>query len=105
MAFFAWGSTDLIGFPATETDSGALRFKVRNCATFRGTAYIKVTLEGDDTYTVKLYKHRNYTKSLRRKVLEGTFEQSDLERIINEVKGVYAEDLVNVIDDLCGEEK
>jgi len=105
MAFFAWGSSDLVAFPENENDLGALRWKVRNCRTFKGTAFVKVTLDFDDTYNVKLYKHRNYTKALRAKVLEGTFKETDLERVIDVRSDVYVDQLVQTIDDMLGEVK
>jgi len=104
MAFFTWGSSDLVAFPENENDRGALRWKVRNCRTFKGTAFVKVTLDFSDTYSVKLYKHKNYTKALRAKVLEGTFNEADLERVIDERSDVYVDQLVQAIDDMLGEE-
>lgn len=103
MAFFAWGSSDLQGYSETKVDMGALRWKVRNCRTFKGTAFVKVTLDFDDTYSVKLYKHRNYTKALRAKVMDDTFKESDLEKVITQHKGIYVDQLIETIDNMLGE--
>ena len=103
LAFFSWGTTDLTEFSPTEEHLGALRFKVRNFVTFKGSAFVRVTLNFDDTYTVKLYKHRNYTKTLRTKVLEDNYSPKDLERIITELSGIYADQLVPTIDTILGE--
>jgi len=105
MAFFAWGTSELTAFSESEDDLGALRFKVRNCRNFRGTAFIKVTLDFSDTYTVSLYKHKNITKSIKAKMLEGDwkYDEKDFINEISTEKDVYFDQLVTVIDKIVGE--
>ena len=100
MAFFAWGTKDLVGYPASDTDLGALGFSVRNCPNIKGVGHVKITLNFDDTYTVKVYKLKNYTKKLREAVLNG--EEVDLETIIDQGSYVYADQLVKLIDGIVG---
>lgn len=99
-AFWAWGTSDLVGYPASDEDLGALGFRVRNVPNIKGVANVKITLEGNDTYTIKVYKLKNFTKTLRAKVLAG--EEVNLETVIEEVSDVYAEDLVRFIDKILG---
>lgn len=99
-AFWAWGTTDLVGYPETDKDLGALGFRVRNVPNIKGIASVKITLEFNDTYTVKVYKIKSFTKSLREKVLAG--EEVDFETVIKLIPDVYAAELVSVIDGILG---
>ena len=104
VALMCWGSSDFTIVNGGESHLGGLRFVVRNCRTFKGTAFVKVTLDFNDTYTVKLYKHKRLTKKLRTKFIDDPdFKPADFENVIGEVSGVYNDMLVDIIDSLTGE--
>jgi hypothetical protein len=105
MAFSAWGTSALTSFSCSEDDLGSLRFTVRNCSNFKGTAFIKVTLDFNDTYTVRLYKHRNHTKALKAKMLadEFVYTEDEFINVLAQESGVYFDQLVDTIDRIVGE--
>ena len=104
VALMCWGSSDFLVMTESEKNLGGLRFTVRNCRTFKGTAFVKVMLDFNDTYTVTLYKQKRLTKKLRTKFIDDPdFKPADMFDIIGEVSGVYNDMLVDIIDGLTGE--
>lgn len=99
-AFFTWGAHDLLGIPESNENLGALEFKTRNIPNFRGTVFINISLEGNDTYTVEAFKRKNFTKKLREKILNG--EDVDLKKQLALVKDIYADQLVSIINEILG---
>jgi hypothetical protein len=79
MALGAWGFRDAMG------DANSVTFRVNGARS--GHAYVKVTLEPDDTYTVDVFRIRRVKLDIRR--IE-----------IGLKEGVYDDMLVSIIDNL-----
>ncbi len=103
-ALGSWGSSNYLALPENDKNYGGLRFEVRNCRTFKGKAFVRVELDFNDTYTVKLYKIKNLTAKLKRELwAKPEFDPKDMEVVIGEHKDVYNDQLVQIIDSLTGE--
>lgn len=77
-ALWAWGAKDLINM------GDGLKFKTSGMTPYKGYVYIKYN-EGKDLYEVQFFRFRKMEVKYDKKV-----------------EDVYAEDLVNVIDDFVG---
>lgn len=99
-AFFAWGAHDLLGIPESSENLGSLEFKARNIPNFRGRVFVNISLKGNDTYTIEVFKRKNFTKKLREKILNG--EDVELKKELALVKDIHADQLVSIIDGILG---
>jgi len=92
-ALWAWGAKDLVGTstPSKQDCFGYLMFKTSNCPKVVNGTRIKITLEFNDTYTVKCFTVRK---------IRGKADYK--ETIIAEEKDVYFDQLIPVIDNMVG---
>lgn len=77
-ALFAWGAKDLLNM------GNGLKFKTSGMTPWKGYVYIKYN-EGTDLYDIDFFRFRK---------MEAKYDKK--------VTGVYAEDLVSVIDGFVG---
>ena len=77
-ALWAWGAKDLMNM------GDGLKFKTSGMTPWKGYVYIKYN-EGQDLYEIQFFRFRK---------MEVKMDKT--------VEGVYAEDLVNVIDSFVG---
>lgn len=77
-ALWAWGAKDLINM------GNGLKFKTSGMTRWKGYVYVKYN-EGMDLYDIDFFRFRK---------MEPIYDKK--------VEGIYAEDLVNVIDGVVG---
>ena len=78
MATFAWGAKDLVNM------GDGLKFKTTGMVKWKGYVYIKYN-QGTDLYDIEFFRIRNYAV------------KND-----KQMRDVFAEDLVNIIDSVVG---
>ena len=78
MALFAWGAKDLVNM------GDGLKFKSSGMVKWKGYVYVKYD-EGQDLYNIDFFKIRKYEI-----------------KYVEQLQGVFAEDLVNTIDSVVG---
>lgn len=78
MAMFAWGAKDLVNM------GSGLKFKTSGMTPWKGHVYVKYN-EGSDLYDIEFFRIR--TGEIK---------------VDNKVEGVFAEDLVQIIDNFVG---
>lgn len=89
-ALWAWGSKNFVGAKETHEHYGFLEFDATNNPKIK-KCKIRITLEYNDTYTVKAYSTRKVPGKLEYK-----------ETVYNEYKDVHFPDLVDFIDSILG---
>jgi hypothetical protein len=89
-ALWAWGSKNLVGTSIDKKSLGWLEFTATNCPNTK-SAKVRITLEYNDTYTVKVYNIRK---------VRGKSEYK--EKVLCEVKEVYFDTLIETIDRIVG---
>ena len=77
-ATWAWGAKDYVNM------GNGLKFKTSGMVKWKGYVYVKYN-EGTDLYDLDFFKIRNYDINM-----------------IKQYEGVYAEDLVRIIDSVVG---
>lgn len=90
-ALGAWGARAYKGMERSEENLGFLEFKVFNCPKVPNGTSVRITLEFNDTYTVKTYTVRK---------VKNKFEWK--ENVISEREDVYFDELVSHIDNVVG---
>ena len=78
MALFAWGAKDMVAM------RDGLKFKSSGMVKWKGYVYVKYD-EGQDLYNIDFFKIRKYEI-----------------KYVEQLQGVFAEDLVNTIDSVVG---
>jgi hypothetical protein len=82
-ALGAWGAKDYIGGKVDGKHEG-VKFRVNGSKTKRGS-WLMITLNAWDTYDIKVYR----------------IVKADV-KYDHEIEGIYAEDLVRIIDGIVG---
>ena len=90
-ALWAWGAHKYMIGKANKEHNGYLVFVVVNCPNVPQNTRIKITLEYNDTYTVKAYKARK---------VRGKMDIQ--EKVFCEATDVYVETLIETIDRIVG---
>ncbi len=90
-ALGAWGCSQLVALDETDTRIGGLQFGVKCPKLKKGI--IRIELNGLDLYNVRVYRKT-------RKKVGGIFVPHM--PVFQQVKDVYAEDLVGIIDGIVG---
>jgi hypothetical protein len=81
-ALMSWAAR---GFKYSSKELGSLTFMVSNNPKVKSNAFVEVTLMGNDTYTVSVYRM-----------------QKGEQKIIKVVEEVYCDMLVDIIDNILG---
>jgi hypothetical protein len=89
-AFWAWGSKKFVGSANDSKSLGWLEFTATNCPNTK-SARVRITLEYNDTYTVKVYNIRK---------IRGKADYK--ESVLCEASDVYFDTLIDTIDDIVG---
>jgi hypothetical protein len=76
-ATWAWGAKDFVG------TANSIRFKTSGMVKWKG--YVEVSLNGRDLYDVEFYRVRGIEV-----------------KVVSKLNDIFAEDLVNVIDEQVG---
>ena len=85
-ALFAWGAHQFAGSDATDNGLPFLQFQVKNNPKVKGTARVKISLNGKDLYNIEVFK------------VDSKYNI----KYIKQLEDVFAEDLVSVIDEILG---
>jgi len=91
MAVWAWGTNKLVASKPTKDHNGFLEFRVVNCPNVVNGTRVRITLEYNDTYTVKAYTVRK----VRGKADYAT-------KVYCEAEQVYVDMLIETIDRIVG---
>lgn len=107
--FMCWGSRNFLGSNNEENTKGYkienglgyLQFTASNNPKISQAIQVKIVLDFDDTYSVKFFTKKRFTQKMKTDwIKSGVYP--DLVNVIKEEKGVYCDQLEDVIFSVLG---